>query len=269
MAELIYYGGKLFWTLAMPGHVLFAWLAAGTWLLFSRLEYRRKRGRGMVMIGVAAGLIIATIPAGLWGMTMLENRFPQPQLPPQITGIIVIGGNEDEAVAASRGLLWTGFGTMGRELAFKFLAERYPDATLVYSGGSSYVDSPYPMRQADIAEVVLKAMGLQRPVMLEARSRTTYENALFSATMVGSDKIKQPWILVTSAWHMPRAAGTFRKLGSSMIPMPVGYTTASALPWFRLDFTMNMNALHGFMRETLGMIYYWCAGRSDAIFPGP
>lgn len=253
----------------MPGHVLFAWMAIGTVFLFFRRESWRKRGRFMTVVGVAAGIIVAVIPIGLWGMTWLENRFTQPPWPKHVAGIIVIGGNEDEVVAEKRGILWTGFGTMGRELAFKILSEKYPEAMLVYSGGSSYVNAPAALSQADIAGGVLKEMGLKREVLYEGKSRTTYENAVFSAALIGAAKIKEPWILVTSAWHIPRATGTFRKAGWNIIPMPVAYSTSGRLPWFRMDFTANMTALHGFMRETLGMIYYWAVGRSDALFPEP
>lgn len=269
MAELIYRGGKLLWLLAEPGHLLLLWLLFGMFLLFADSPARQQLGRSLVAIGVVAGLLIATVPVGVWGMNVLENRFPRPVLPPQVAGIIVIGGNEDEDVAATRGALFTGFGTMGRELAFRSLADKYPNAMLIYAGGSSHADGMRTLRQADIAQAVLTEMGLRRAVQYERDSRTTYENALFAAKIAG-DSMHQPWILVTSAWHLPRAVGTFRQQGWNVIPMPVDYqTVGDGGPLFRLNFTANMYALYSLTRETLGMVCYRLAGRSDAFFPGP
>ncbi len=269
MAELTYRAGKLLWMLAEPGHLLLLWLLLGSLLLFAGSPARQKLGRTLIAVGVAAGVFIATIPIGVWGMNILENRFPRPELPPQVAGIIVIGGNEDEDVAATRGARYTGFGTMGRELAFRALAEQYPDAMLMYAGGSGHADGMRALRQADIAQAVLTDMGLKRDVLYERASRTTYENALFAAKMPGVD-MRQPWILVTSAWHLPRATGTFRQQGWNIIPMPVDYqTVGDGGPLFRLNFTANMWALYSVTRESLGMLCYWLAGRSDELFPGP
>ncbi|MEJ0063546.1 MAG: YdcF family protein [Alphaproteobacteria bacterium] len=271
MAELIYRIGKWVGFLASPGHILLAWLAVGAALLFAPKDSWRKAGRFLVAVGVGAGVVIAAIPFGVWGVTMLENRFPQPQLPPQVAGIIVLGGGEREEVAALRGIDKGGNGTMSRLLHFKLLAEKYPDATLVFAGGSSSraKDKNNDLRQADIARATLQDMGLRREVIYENSSRTTYENAVNSGVLVG-DKKKEPWILVTSAWHMPRAVGTFRKQGWNVIPYPVDYnTTGSIGSLIRISFVGNINGLNAVMRETIGMAGYWLTGRSDELFPGP
>lgn len=255
--------------LVEPGHLLMLWLLLGTLLLFMNNPARQKLGRRLVAIGVVAGVVIATIPVGVWGMNVLENRFPRPELPPHVAGIIMISGNENEDVAATRGAQYAGFGTMGRQLAFRAMAEKYPQALLMYSGGSGHADGLRALRQADIAAAVFKTMGLQRDVVYERESRTTYENAIFAAKLAG-DKIKEPWILITSAWHLPRATGTFRKQGWNIIPMPVDYqTVGDGGALFRPAFTANMWALFSVTRESLGMLCYWLAGRSDELFPGP
>jgi uncharacterized SAM-binding protein YcdF (DUF218 family) len=269
MAELIYRGGKILWLLAEPGHLLLLWLVVGTLLLFAVNPTWQRLGRQVVLMGVVAGIFIAAVPIGVWGMTVLENRFPRPVLPLNVAGIIVIGGNEDEEVAATRGVDYAGFGTMGRELAFRTLADQYPSAMLIYAGGSSHSDGLRTIRQADIAKSVLTQMGLHREVQYERESRTTYENAFYAAKIAG-DKIHQPWILITSAWHLPRAVGTFRQQGWNVIPMPVDYqTVGDGGAWLRLNFTGNMWALYSVTRETLGLVCYWLVGRSDALFPRP
>jgi uncharacterized SAM-binding protein YcdF (DUF218 family) len=60
----------------------------------------------------------------------------------------------------------------------------------------------------------------------EANSRDTWENAVFTRDLV-KPKPGETWLLVTSAWHMPRSVGIFRRLGFDVIPYPVAYRTFS------------------------------------------
>lgn len=260
---------KIFWMIAAPGNLLLLWLAIGALLAAFAGHKQQRLGRVMVGAAVIAGLATMCIPFGYWGLAMLEERIPQPKtLPQDVAGIIVLGGSESEHVAAVRGTLYTNFATMNRLLIFKQLADRYPQATLLYSGGTSRPGTAGPMRQADIARSALEVMlGTQRAVLFERESRTTFENAVYSGQIVG-DKRKQPWILVTSAWHMPRALGTFRQQGWNVTPMPVDYMTEGAFkPLFHLDLMRNITALTILLRELCGMVGYYVGGKTDALIP--
>ena len=56
-------------------------------------------------------------------------------------------------------------------------------------------------------------------IVVEEHSRTTYENALHTKAMLGSARI----LLVTAAYHMPRAVGLFEKQGFTVTPVTCGY----------------------------------------------
>jgi uncharacterized SAM-binding protein YcdF (DUF218 family) len=266
--DIFFWVSKLFWMAAAPGNLLLLCLAFGAFLTLCA-GWKRRLGRFMVTSSVLVGVVIMCVPFGYWGLALLEQRIPQPKtFPADIAGIIVLGGSESEHVAAARGAEYTNFGTMNRLLIFKQLADRYPQATLLYSGGTSRPGIPGTMRQADIARSVLEIMmGNQRPVLYERESRTTFENAYNSSQLVG-EKRQQPWILVTSAWHLPRALGTFRQQGWTIIPMPVDYMTEGVFkPLFHIDFMRNITMLTILLREICGMVGYYLGGKSDALFP--
>lgn len=267
--EQFYRLSKIFWSVAAPSNLLVIWLGLGALLLFYGVRWRYQLGRFMVGSGIFFCVLVMLVPFGHWGLAKLEERIPQPKaLPAEVAGIIVIGGSESENIAAARGTIYTNFANMNRLLVFKMLSDRYPGAELIYAGGTTRMDTQPQLRQADIAKRVLEVMmGEKRKVVYERESRTTFENARNAAKIVG-DKRKKPWILVTSAWHMPRALGTFRKQGWNIVPMPVDYATEGDMkPLWQVDFLRNLTALYTLTREVCGMIGYYYAGQSDALFP--
>jgi uncharacterized SAM-binding protein YcdF (DUF218 family) len=77
----------------------------------------------------------------------------------------------------------------------------------------------------------------------------------------------QPWLLVTSAFHMPRAVGIYRQLGWQVVPYPVDYySTGDA---FRPQFALNLRDLVVGVREWTGLLMYHLTGRTAALFPAP
>ncbi len=78
-------------------------------------------------------------------------------------------------------------------------------------------------------ETLLTALGVpQDRLILEAKSRDTYENAVFlkeELTRAGELGPGKRWLLITSAYHMPRAMGAFRQAGFDVEPWPVDYRT--------------------------------------------
>lgn len=108
------------------------------------------------------------------------------------------------------------------------LARRYPQARLVFTGGSGNLGGGSPS-ESEIVGRYADPMGLPRTrLILEDRSRNTRENAAFTADMV-KPKPGERWLLVTSAWHMPRAIGCFRQAGFAVIAYPVDYRTGGGV----------------------------------------
>ena len=107
-------------------------------------------------------------------------------------------------------------------------------------------------------------------VMIEDRSRTTFENAVFSRALA-NPKPGERWLLVTSAWHMPRSVGVFRKAGFDVTAYPVDYRTGST--WWDQEIFASMSEglrrLDVGAKEWTGLVAYHFAGLTSALLPAP
>ena len=96
-----------------------------------------------------------------------------------------------------------------------------------------------------------------------------FENAVYSYNLL-SPKPNERWVLVTSAYHMPRSMGSFRKAGWMPIPYPVDYVTRGP---DQLSIGFNMVARFSSfgrgLRAWSGLVVYRVLGRMDALFPAP
>jgi uncharacterized SAM-binding protein YcdF (DUF218 family) len=100
----------------------------------------------------------------------------------------------------------------------------------------------------------------QAALTLESRSTNTYENALFTRELPGLDA-RKPWLLLTSAWHMPRAMATFQKAGWNVTPYPVDFRTGGGTPWSQYDLRLGADKWELLLHEWLGIAAYRLSGR--------
>lgn len=255
---------KIFWWIANPGNLL---LLALTLTFFSML-FRRRRLAGLLSFLMAAtALIIAFAPAREWVLRPLEYRFPVPSLPEQIDGVIVLGGAINSDLSARTGQLSVG-DSAERLLSFMELGLRYPKAKLVFSGGSPNMldDSA---READFAKELFAKLGFDvSRIRFERDSRNTVENARFSK-LLSAPAAGEKWVLITSAYHMPRAVGVFRAIDWPIIPYPVDYGVALSGPYEPAGLLDGLSGVQWGMREWLGLIYYRMSGFTREFFPAP
>jgi len=212
-------------------------------------------------------IIITFIPVGEWLLFPLESRFhTNPQLPDKVDGIIVLSGAE----ATELSHLWeqVELGSAAeRNLMFLALAKKYPNAKLVFSGGTgSLLKQEY--KAADVAEKLFAQQGFDsKRVVFERESRNTYENVIYSQKIIKPEKYKN-WILITTSWHMPRSVGIFCKADWPVIPYPVDHQTNKG-NLFRIDFDLagNLIMLKTAIKEWLGLIAYYFSGKTTAFLP--
>ncbi|MEO5374769.1 MAG: YdcF family protein [Alphaproteobacteria bacterium] len=253
---------KLLWI--DPMTVLFLMLAGGGLLLWAGRWPRV--GRFLIGTGTLAVVLVATVPLGEWSLLRLEDRFPIVRtLPPRVDGIIVLGGFVDQFISAARGQPSVN-GAVGRLIEFVALAREHPEARLIITGGSGD-----PLRQdikeAGVARDVLRRLGFDDGrVVFEDQSRNTWENAVFSKALM-TPAPGETWVLITSAFHMPRAMGAFRAVDWPVLPYPVGYQTEGRMTW-RIGVGKGLSSLW-VAHEWIGLVAYWLMGRSPDIFPSP
>ncbi|OAE97416.1 hypothetical protein AYJ54_35590 [Bradyrhizobium centrolobii] len=216
-------------------------------------------------------LALATFsPLGFLLLYPLESRFP-PWDPSRGApdGIIVLGGSVDPDLSAAHHMPVVRHAA-DRMLAPAELARRYPNARIVFTGGSADLISTDD-KEADWSGIVLENTGIPKErLIMERNSRNTYENALFTKKMV-APKPGERWLLVTSAYHMPRSIGLFRKVGFDVEAYPVDWRTGGRedLFTFTNQGADGLNRTEIAVREWIGLIAYRLMGRTADLLPGP
>ncbi len=236
--------------------------------LLGLLARRWRLGRAMLVVGVGALGACLVLPVDFWAIRPLEDRFPQVTTPPdRVDGIVVLGGALDELTSVDRGTP-TFTSAANRITSFLLLAKRYPQARLLFTGGSGAIEQGLAS-EADYARTLLDQLGLPpERVTFETTSRTTWENAVNSAALVRPQPAER-WVLVTSASHMPRAVGVFRRAGWTVLPWPVGYQSRDRIATWTLLLGAKLATLDWAVHEWLGLVIYRIEGKTDVLFPAP
>lgn len=256
---------KLLWALIEPFNLLLIVGLVGVALCFAG---RGRVGRGLCVAVILFLAFLSFSPLGSFLLRPIEDRFPLPgpNLAPP-AGIIVLGGALDEDLTAAR--------HQPRELGGRMtmgaiLARRFPEARLIFSGGSSSL-RPSGADEATGVRELWSELGVDMArTTFETRSRNTWENALFTRAIIHPQP-NQRFLLVTAAWHMPRAMGVFRKLGYNVIAYPTDYQTlGDSRDYTSLNLgTEELGLFQLALHEWIGLAAYHLAGKTSAWFPAP
>jgi uncharacterized SAM-binding protein YcdF (DUF218 family) len=258
---------KIVWFLLAPSTALALAAALGTALVASGRRILRRVGIALARASVVLLLVLGVTPLANLLLSPLENRFPEHDgTAPD--GIVVLGGAISTAVSGQRETVALNEASE-RLFTMIALAVRYPQAKIVFSGGSSALLGDLTT-EAAVARRLFAAAGLdQDRVRLEDRSRNTAENAAFSKA-VANPGPGERWLLVTSAYHMPRAIGAFRAAGFPVAAYPVDYRIggAQAAELFP-SVADGLKRADTALKEWVGLAAYRLARRTDALFPAP
>ncbi len=264
---MFFLASKLLWIIAAPTNLM---AGVGVLGLLLVILGRSRRGLRFIVGAVLALVLLGFLPAGTLMLRPLEDRFPQASLQDlQPDGIVVLGGAIDQVIGAARGQV-TISDSATRITAGATLARRFPRARLVYTGGSNALVSVIG-GEAEDARRLWVALGIDPGrITIEDQSRNTDENARFVRDLL-QPAPGQTWILVTSAYHMPRSMGLFRAAGFPVVPYPVDYRTTGtwrdALP--NLQLSAGLARLDFVTREWIGLVAYRLSGRIADVFPAP
>ncbi|MBR0688603.1 YdcF family protein [Bradyrhizobium manausense] len=209
-------------------------------------------------------------PLGNLLLYPLESRFPPwDSLRGAPDGIIVLGGSVDTDLSAAHRTPVVAHAA-DRMLAPAELARRYPNARIVFTGGTSNLIAT-EAREADYSAPILENLGIPKQrIILERDSRNTWENAIFTKQLV-APKPGERWLLVTSAFHMPRSIGVFREAGFDVEAYPVDWRMGGRdeLFAFARNGRDGLEKTDVAMREWIGLLAYRVTGRTRELLPGP
>ncbi|HLX14749.1 MAG TPA: YdcF family protein [Bradyrhizobium sp.] len=265
---MFFFLSKTLGIVLLPANFLIGAGVVGAILLFTRLAHL---GRKLVTVSVVLLAICGFSPLGKLLLYPLEQRFPpwdESRGAPD--GIVVLGGAIDPELSAARGkAVFTH--SADRLVAAAILARRYPGARIVYSGGNANLVSDDTVKEADFVISNLESLGIARErLTIERHSRNTQENAEFSKA-IAQPRGGERWLLVTSAFHMPRSIGLFHKAGFMVEPYPVDWRVggASDLLMFSPIAVEGLEVADVAVREWMGLTAYWATGKIDSLLPGP
>jgi uncharacterized SAM-binding protein YcdF (DUF218 family) len=237
--------------------------------LLALLLRRRSMGLRLLVASAVLLVLVGWSPLGPALVIPLEDRFPPPELPASVTGIVMLGGAVNIHISQDRdGIALND--NAERLYAVATLARRYPGARILLSGGLGHVSGGQAFSESEGARRLLVDLGVpMERIELEEHSRTTFENATESV-VIAKPKQGDVWLLVTSAYNMPRAVGSFRAADFPIVPYPVDYRTRPR------DLRRPVSAIAGGLEftdiaahEWLGLAVYRLSGKTAEMLPGP
>lgn len=260
---MFFIASKIFWMLAMPLNALCFLALLGFGVRF----WRKAAGECLLGFSLICILLLGLFPVGPMMVGWLESHYKVPQnLPARVDGIIVLGGMFDTHLSDSRGDMAAN-DNIERMFCFNALANQYPSARKVFSGGSGDI-LHQGTKEADVALQYFDNVKSDADIIYEKDSRNTYENAVFTKELVNPVK-GQNWIIVTSGYHMPRSVGIFAAQDWDVIPYPCDFKTDGKHGYLTdpPNATFNFRMLDIAVKELIGSLVYYMTGKSAFILP--
>lgn len=270
---MFYVLSKVVFFFVTPSNII--WIVMSVALLALWRGRVRSAGR-LVVAALALMLVLGFSPLGNWLLYPLEQRFERPTSevadPSRLgrfAGIILLGGFENGRVTTARGTIALNEAAERLTETVR-LARALPDVRVVYAGGAARLLLAEDDAAAAIASYMV-ALGVDRSrIVVDDRSRTTWENAWFLHEVL-KPRAGERYLLVTSAAHMPRSIGTFRKVGFEVEAWPADYITAGGADLVRPMPTLlvGLKRVDAAVKEWIGLVGYFASGRSSALWPAP
>ena len=264
---MFFLAAKIFGFFALPSNILIALGLLGIALMPTRFA---RAGRRLAVTALLLLAIAGLSPFGNALILPLEERFPPWDASRGVpTGIISLGGAIDTVVSPARGEVALNEAAE-RLTTMAELVRRYPEAHVVFSGGSGRLIYD-GATEAEFAVRLFESFGIAKSrIILESKSRDTDENARFTKELL-QPKPDERWLLVTSAHHMPRAVGVFRAVGFPVEAFPVDYRTRGAIDLLRPFSSVGdgLRRTDTAAREWVGLAVYRLTGRTKELFPRP
>lgn len=240
--------------LLLPPMVLFLAMAAGF-----VLQRRRHRAGLPLMVGAFAVLVLLSLPVtsiGLMGLAQWGARPFDLAAETKAQAIVILSAGLDEITPEAGGAPSVDAMTLAR-LRYGARLHRETHLPILVTGG------PWGKRRTVLGDVMADSLQtdfLVKTRWIERLAKTTRGNAEGSAEiLLGADI--DTVVLVTHAWHMPRAARAFEQSGLTVIPAPMGFERSAGLrPGDLLPSAKALHMNYYACHELLGRVWYRISG---------
>ena len=257
----------LLWSLLSPSQLILGGLLLGALLLAAG---RLRAGRWLTVASSIGLLVFGLLPMATFLARPLETRFPKPELPQRVDGIVLLSGSERPV--ASQAYAEPQVGSHGgRFITTLRIAASHPEARIIYSGGPRQEPGKGVLEtKPAVAAAIFEQSGLDPArISFDESSSDTCDHPR------GAWERAQPaageyWVVVTSAIHLPRTVACFRATGWEIVPYPADYQSDPP-GWGagNLRIAKNLALLDLAAHEWVGLVYYRLFGRTKEIFPAP
>ena len=233
------------------------WLSIWWFMGLILLHSFRRIATSMLWFGVIVfGLLgFNAVPDSL--LRSLESQYNTVDLKygDQYAGVIVLGGaTGNPSIYKAHGQVPLG-SAAERITAPIPMLRKFPNLELIFSGGEGRLD-PKGTSEAELAKVFFEEQGVDMSrVTLESKSRNTRENASLVAKLLG-ERCKKPWLLITSASHMPRSMAAFEAVGCNVTAYPVDFQTSGKTSWTEYSMISSLTSWQTALHEYLGIFIY-------------
>ena len=260
---MTFYLSKFLWLIFNPFNLIIIIIIIG--YFFNLFNYKILSKSLYIFVSFIF-FISAILPTGSYLNYLLEKDFHSKNyLPEKIDGILILSGATNPYLTKEHNQINFN-GSVERLTESISLIKKYPNAKIIFSGGSGSLKYP-DLDHASVAKNFFSNMGVDSSkIYYEKKSHNTYENILFSKR-IALPKINEKWLLVTSAFHLKRSLGVSEKLEWTFIPYAVDFKKTKKFSW-KPSFNLLSNLLEfqQASHEWVGLLAYYLMGRSDRIF---
>lgn len=238
-------------------------LLMGVGLLLLWFTQRQRTGKAIILASWLMLILLSLQPVADRLLLPLESHYPTWRQTPQASKadyIVVLGGGYtyNAEWAPSSNLISN---SLPRVTEGVRLYHANPGAKLIFTGGAAQGN---PVSSAKTAALVAESLGIpQQDIIILDTPRDTEEEAAATAKIVG----ERPFLLVTSANHLPRAMRFFQAQGLAPIPAPANQMaiTSALNPWEKVfPSAYYLSHSERAWYETLGRLWQALKGTTAA-----
>ncbi len=192
----------------------------------------------------------------------LEHLKGPSQLKTKYDAIVVLSGMVNLDTSSENKIEFSG--AVDRILNGIDLIKKEKADYLILSGGDGGLFSKGRSEARLLEQFALGLDVDHNKIIVDADSRNTYENAVESEALIKKHQFNNI-LLLTSAFHMFRSQGCFRKVGLTVDIYPVDYEATNQIADFR-SFLPSSDALsrtNKFIHELVGIVAYGISGKAS------
>lgn len=227
-----------------PFGMVMALFIIGLYFLFTKNE---KFSKLFLSLAFGVMFLYSYPPFSNYLVENLENQYPKYDYAKSVKYIHVLGSghNVDPEQPLSSQI---GGASVKRDLEGILVHKQIEDSKIIFTGYEGNTDTPTAVMNARLA----RALGVnEKNLIVNGKPKDTAEEAYFTKSIVG----EEPFILVTSATHMPRSMMLFESLGLNPIPAPTNFYKSESGSWLVLPSVGSFMVSQIAMHEYIGILW--------------